>query len=418
MTTNNSNTTTTFIGRNPLQQIQKNKDDIESLKSVSWVVDGYPIDAAIKYAEPTLEELVAHYPATESLVGVFAIVGSVAPYELYVVVEHDGGLYSWANLGEFPRVGAQGPQGPKGDTGATGLQGAKGPQGNQGIQGIPGPQGEVGPQGAGINTITAIGETSSTVELAGSGYKYKGTAWINYKDPETGEIKVQSIAYNDELPLVAGSNISFKVFNGKLEIVGPNLYTINNADLIDCTMQGNQNWYELVLTQDAGDEITYCAADGSTGNHTFQVVAGDTQSPTEIGINPDRIRLKIGTYDEQGDTTDYSYPPAGKVLVTTDTGLEFKDLTPTPPTITIPKQSWDEMINGTPYNHTIKLADVLPYDYFDVTVTNTEGPTYLYRYHRVWLEGSEIACYGCHLDNGNYVFCVAFISGSTFYKQN
>lgn len=71
-----------YIGRNPLQQIGKNKDDIETLQATHFVEGGFNMTAAIKYKEATLAALQAHTAADEPL-GTFGMVGDV----LYVVAK-------------------------------------------------------------------------------------------------------------------------------------------------------------------------------------------------------------------------------------------------------------------------------------------------------------------------------------------
>lgn len=83
------------------------------------------------------------------------LVGSAAPYSLYVLVWVRPDRPRWFNAGVISMgpEGPEGPQGPKGDkgdtgdTGATGATGPQGPQGEQGVQGIQGPQGAQGIQG-------------------------------------------------------------------------------------------------------------------------------------------------------------------------------------------------------------------------------------------------------------------------------
>ena len=71
-----------YIGRNPLQQIGKNKDDIETLKGTHFVEGGFNMTAVIKYKEATLAALQAHTAFNERL-GTFGMVGDV----LYVVAK-------------------------------------------------------------------------------------------------------------------------------------------------------------------------------------------------------------------------------------------------------------------------------------------------------------------------------------------
>ena len=110
-----------YIGRNPLQQIGKNKDDIETLKGTHFVEGGFNMTAVIKYKEATLAALQAHTAFNEPL-GTFGMVGDV----LYVVAKTGKSEQLWKELGKFPAVG---PQGATGATGATGPQGAKGDNG-------------------------------------------------------------------------------------------------------------------------------------------------------------------------------------------------------------------------------------------------------------------------------------------------
>ena len=110
-----------YIGRNPLQQIGKNKDDIETLKGTHFVEGGFNMTAVIKYKEATLAALQAHTAFNEPL-GTFGMVGDV----LYVVAKTGKSEQLWKELGKFPAVGPQGAQGPQGATGATGAKGDNG----------------------------------------------------------------------------------------------------------------------------------------------------------------------------------------------------------------------------------------------------------------------------------------------------
>ena len=71
-----------YVGRNPLQQIGKNKDDIEKLQAIHFVEGGFTMAAAIEYKETSLAALQAHTAANEPL-GTFGMVGDV----LYVVAK-------------------------------------------------------------------------------------------------------------------------------------------------------------------------------------------------------------------------------------------------------------------------------------------------------------------------------------------
>ena len=94
------------------------------------------------------------------------LVGTEAPYDLYVVT--GTGELEWFNAGAVT-VGPRGPQGEPGQNGADGEDGAQGPQGPQGERGPQGEQGIQGIQGpAGQTGATpSITATASATELAG-----------------------------------------------------------------------------------------------------------------------------------------------------------------------------------------------------------------------------------------------------------
>jgi hypothetical protein len=109
-------------------------------------------------------------------------------------------------VGPRGNTGLQGQQGPQGGVGPKGDQGIQGPKGDQGIQGVVGPKGDqgvVGPQGvkgdqgAGVaikgsratpNDLPATGNaagdtyimtTTGSGFMAGDGYSYTGTQFLN-----------------------------------------------------------------------------------------------------------------------------------------------------------------------------------------------------------------------------------------------
>lgn len=127
------------IFRNPQEQIQKNKEDIEALKKLALV------GLAVKDIVPTAADL---EDIEDPEQGDIYAVGSAKPYTLYVYNDSQ-----WKDFGLFPAPGPQGPQGiqgipgPQGPTGATGPQGIPGPQGPKGDAGIQGPRGYKGAKG-------------------------------------------------------------------------------------------------------------------------------------------------------------------------------------------------------------------------------------------------------------------------------
>ena len=127
------------VFRNPQEQIQKNKEDIEALKQLAIV------GIAVKDIVPTAADL---EDIEDPEQGDIYAVGAAKPYTLYVYNDSQ-----WRDFGVFPTPGPQGPQGvqgipgPQGPTGATGPQGIPGPQGPKGDAGIQGPRGYTGEQG-------------------------------------------------------------------------------------------------------------------------------------------------------------------------------------------------------------------------------------------------------------------------------
>lgn len=122
------------ILRTPLEQIAKNKKDIEELKKT------YNVSLRIVGNVEDTEDLPD--PATYAgRVGDVFQVGDYPNATYYVFAEEPGTVgYTWIEIGNI-----RGPKGNKGDTGNTGPQGPQGPRGYQGEPGERGPQGEVGP---------------------------------------------------------------------------------------------------------------------------------------------------------------------------------------------------------------------------------------------------------------------------------
>lgn len=350
--------TKTYMGRNPLQQIQQNKDDIAALKAVNWVVGGYPTDATIKYAAADETTLRSTYPATEDLIGSFAIVGTAAPYNLFVVTSTtDGGTttISWKDLGVFPREGAQGPKGETGDTGAQGIQGIQGPVGPQGIQGIQGPQGATGPQGIGLSTLDRIYHNQIMgITSADKGYISEGRGGVSYVDPSTGKTITKSISFNYTLPLKAGSNCSLtKTTDGRLEISGPDVSSLEEPTINGATLYGDMNLYSANFVQWAGDEFGLTSADTSSNCRVFNVSQGS--STMYVGINSALTQLQDIVYDSTTDSYELQSIEPGQVLVTTATGTAWKDFNE-PAVVEITATEYNDILSNS---KTINITDRL-----------------------------------------------------------
>lgn len=133
------------------EQVGKNKDDIAKIFSNNLTLAEFGLKVVnVSETAPTLNDL------KDLDFGDAWLVGTVAPYEMYVVTRDyttDEPTKHWINIGEFPKEGPAGPQGPQGTAGPAGPKGDKGDRGPQGSAGPAGPQGpqgnrgDIGPQG-------------------------------------------------------------------------------------------------------------------------------------------------------------------------------------------------------------------------------------------------------------------------------
>ena len=137
------------VYRNIQEQVQKNKEDIATIRNVETTLNDLGITVLGIYEDAS------SLPETGNEYGDAYLIGAEEPYDIYIWTRPG----TWVNMGPLGIVGPQGPKGDKGDkgdtgeqgprgytgeTGATGAQGAQGPQGETGAQG---PQGIQGPQG-------------------------------------------------------------------------------------------------------------------------------------------------------------------------------------------------------------------------------------------------------------------------------
>ena len=114
--------------RNLEEQVQKNLEDIQTLKT------GIKIEKSI-----TLAQLPTY--TVESRLGQYFLVTDDGEKHLYLITLNDSDEVIAEDLGEYPARGPQGIQGVKGDKGDPG-ESIRGPQGIQGVQGVRGRPGE------------------------------------------------------------------------------------------------------------------------------------------------------------------------------------------------------------------------------------------------------------------------------------
>ena len=114
--------------RNLEEQVQKNLEDIQTLKT------GIKIEKSI-----TLAQLPTY--TVESRLGQYFLVTDDGTKYLYLITLNNSDVVIAENLGEFPARGPQGIQGVQGEKGDPG-ESIRGPQGIQGVQGVRGRPGE------------------------------------------------------------------------------------------------------------------------------------------------------------------------------------------------------------------------------------------------------------------------------------
>ena len=179
--------------RNLEEQVQKNKDDIEGLKS------GIKPEKRLN----SIEEL-ATYITNENM-GNYYLVGTTAPLILYYITRSDNEELTAVNLGYFP---AQGPQGATGATGATGAQGPRG---------FIGSQGPVGLTGQGVDTMTEIdiaGDPSVNYNRETKLAQIRNVAQIKYSSGDPHDI-----IFSEEFPINTKTGINIDTdSNNRLNI--------------------------------------------------------------------------------------------------------------------------------------------------------------------------------------------------------
>ena len=154
------------------EQVQKNKEDIENLKTSgiilnkrgTWEEDvQYNPNDLISFSGSSYLAIVANIgyqpdinpdkwqllasQGPQGSPGIQGPIGATGPRGEQGIQGIQGLQGVQGPQGEKGEKGDTGAQGPKGDTGATGPQGAKGDTGPQGPQGVPGPTGQRGVQG-------------------------------------------------------------------------------------------------------------------------------------------------------------------------------------------------------------------------------------------------------------------------------
>lgn len=152
------------VARTPLEQIQKNKDDIEYMLNVEGTLNSYGIKVVGQVVSDSDLPDPSNFETWPYNYGDAFAVGAAEPYTFYIWTRAYGEFLKdrWFNVGTLAVEGPQGPAGPQGPVGPKGEIGQRGLQGPQGIQG---PQGSTGPQGP-------TGSTGSAGPQGESGIAY------------------------------------------------------------------------------------------------------------------------------------------------------------------------------------------------------------------------------------------------------
>lgn len=241
--------------RNIQEQVQKNKEDIASFKSIQFTLNNMGITVlGVVDTEADIPEQTYEY-------GDAYLVGEEEPYDIYIYTRTDvPDEGQFINMGPLGIVGPQGPQGPKGDKGDQGVQGipgqngapgqtgAQGPQGPKGETGAQGPQGIQGPQGDPGESFMIVGTITSTSQLPDPSETPRNYAYllddddpstVNYLYYITGEVGDEMWSYSTfggvgTTVSVNGSPVSTFDADTKQDalISGTNIKTINNESIL------------------------------------------------------------------------------------------------------------------------------------------------------------------------------------------
>lgn len=135
--------------RNLMEQVQKNKSDIEYILNTEGTLNSYGIKVVGQVDSAVNLPKKADYEVWPFDYGDAFAVGTAPPYTFYIWTRAFGAFLEdhWFNVGQLSIPGPVGPQGPEGPTGRDGPIGPVGPQGKDGPVGPQGPEGKQGIQG-------------------------------------------------------------------------------------------------------------------------------------------------------------------------------------------------------------------------------------------------------------------------------
>ena len=175
--------------RNLMEQVGKNKSDIEYILNTEGTLNSYGIKVVGQVDSAVNLPKKADYEVWPFDYGDAFAVGIDPPYTFYIWTRAFGAFLEdhWFNVGQLSIPGPVGPQGPEGPTGRDGpigpvgpqgKDGPVGPQGPEGKQGIPGNTGATGAKGDSGVVYVVLGVLSSSGQLPSAAGQQSSAAYI------------------------------------------------------------------------------------------------------------------------------------------------------------------------------------------------------------------------------------------------
>lgn len=175
--------------RNLMEQVQKNKSDIEYILNTEGTLNSYGIKVVGQVDSAVNLPKKADYEVWPFDYGDAFAVGTAPPYTFYIWTRAFGAFLEdhWFNVGQLSIPGPVGPQGPEGPigrdgpigpAGPQGKDGPVGPQGPQGKQGLPGNTGATGAKGDSGVVYVVLGVLSSSGQLPSAAGQQSSAAYI------------------------------------------------------------------------------------------------------------------------------------------------------------------------------------------------------------------------------------------------
>lgn len=175
--------------RNLMEQVTKNKSDIEYILNTEGTLNSYGIKVVGQVDSAVNLPKKADYEVWPFDYGDAFAVGTAPPYTFYIWTRAFGAFLEdhWFNVGQLSIPGPVGPQGPEGPigrdghigpAGPQGKDGPVGPQGPQGKQGLPGNTGATGEKGDSGVVYVVLGVLSSSGQLPSAAGQQSSAAYI------------------------------------------------------------------------------------------------------------------------------------------------------------------------------------------------------------------------------------------------